>query len=749
VDALLPPALSAPLKRAYRRLRGGGAPLATPLRWTTLPDVLELGAQSVVEVEIANSGAWPDEEVEVGFEPPYGFGLECEPSGRRRVRVPRGGAARVSATVRALRADEVNLRRPWTLTCRLGVPGCAFTLEGSISVPDRTPGRILYVLTEDCETFDGGEATGDYGALRALGNANGFMDPEEYRIQMIEKPRALNRIAERHGARWTHFWTTTQLAAARWACSQSKTGAWERVVAGLEESVREGARRHEYAPHIHFDFQPDSALPPQPRLQYDEATDGLLPREYYHRAANPGHRFHGWDGARKGIAYVKEEGNLARPDTKTGSLRAAVRALARLAPGSAPALVTRTGACDFGASAEDLDVSFRALEANGLLANADAGLYEGLGAHPGGRQVYFCRRDDLEKEIADLRSAGPVQLRAPEVQLEGASLEELNTWFARRVEASRGPGVRAVVAMTHAMFMKGAGDPFRDTSGGDFEKLDRHLACVRGRHPEVAFATASEAVLEFLDYYSPTPRAVTTAPRFRSRDGRTAVYPIRLLGRGIPLSRSRPLPVTVAAPAACEVEELERLTVLENGRPIAHLAPSGTTLPRIEFAAAARDGYELEVTLSGASAAEGEERIDEPPLDLLRLPGPAPLRAAVAREGHPRPGDSWEWDLPTEPFRLLAHPVAGRADPLGRRVHPYGFYPLGAALHAALSVCPHARPAQADLRWRHPVTGQQGFRLALRVESVEDEQVVMDARFTEGAQECAQMRITLAVAQRC
>ena len=50
-----------------------------------------------------------------------------------------------------------------------------------------------------------------------LGNANGFMDPEEYRIQMIDKPRALNRIAERHGARWTHFWTTTQLAAARWA----------------------------------------------------------------------------------------------------------------------------------------------------------------------------------------------------------------------------------------------------------------------------------------------------------------------------------------------------------------------------------------------------------------------------------------------------------------------------------------------------------------------------------------------------
>ena len=203
-----------------------------------------------MEVQLANPGTWP-EDAEVAFEPPYGFGLECVTGATRRVRVPRGGTARVSATVRALRADEVNLGRPWTLTCRVSGHGHELArLEGLVAVPDRAPGRILYVLTEDCETFDGGETTGDYGALRVLGNANGFMDPEEYRVQMIEKPRALNRIAERHGARWTHFWTTTQLAAARWAATRSKTGAWDRVVAGLEESVREGARRARVrAPH--------------------------------------------------------------------------------------------------------------------------------------------------------------------------------------------------------------------------------------------------------------------------------------------------------------------------------------------------------------------------------------------------------------------------------------------------------------------------------------------------------------------
>jgi acyl-coenzyme A thioesterase PaaI-like protein len=735
--------LGAALRQVWRRLRRHG-PATAALRFTRLPSVLEIGATAGVEVEVTNAGALPA-DLEVAFEPSYGFGLECEPPAPQRVHVPSGRRARLGVVLRALRADEVNLGRPWTLSCVLGSGGRELgRVEGHVAVPDRAPARVLYVLTEDCETFDGGETTGDYGALRALGNANGFMDPEEYRVQMIDKPRALNRIAERHGARWTHFWTTTQLSAARWAASQSRTGAWDRVVSDLEESVREGARTHEYAPHIHFDFEPDSALPPQPRLQYDAATDGLLPREYYDPQRNRDHKFHGWDGARKGIAYVKEEGDFSRPDTKTGSLRAAVRTLAGLTPARGQALVTRTGACDFGAGAQDLHVSFRALEANGLLANADAGLYEHAGAHPRGRQAYFCRRDDLEREIDDLREAGPVQLRAPEVQLDGASLEDLNAWFERRLAQSRGAGVRAIVAMTHAMFMKGAPDPFRDTKGGSFETLDRHLGEVRRRHPEVAFATASEAVLEFLDYYSPAPRAVATRPRFRSQDGRTALYPIRLLGRGIPLSPSRPRQVTVAAPAACDVEELERLTVLENGRPIASAVPEGHVLPRVDFAATGRDGYELEVRLRGAQATAGEELHDEPARELLALEEPRLLRATVAREGGHTAGDHWEWELPPEPFRLLAHPLAGRAEPLGRRVHPYGFYPLGVAIHAALTVCPGARPLQADLRWLHPVTGRTAFRLAARVEAVEGTQTVIEARFGEGAVDCAQVRIMMA-----
>src|SRR5207244_4283786 len=117
----------------------------------------------------------------------------------------------------------------------------------------------------------------------------------------------------------------------------------------------------EYSPHIHFGFEPDSSLPPQPRLIYDLETDGLLPNEFYDPVANPDHQYHGWDGARKGIAYVKREGSFAEPDSKTGSFRRTMRHLSRLTFGGKVSLTTRTGACDFGRARQDVEVSTRAI----------------------------------------------------------------------------------------------------------------------------------------------------------------------------------------------------------------------------------------------------------------------------------------------------------------------------------------------------------------------------------------------------
>lgn len=760
---LLPPLLYRGLRRLYRswlwrqptpaRL----SPAPPKLRFVEAPHVLTLGTAAPFTVEVANDGTLPP-GLEASLELPFGYGLSAEWVGPR----PRpldlrpGESTRLTGRVQALRPHEVNLGRPWPLACVLKGAGREWgRIEMPVEVPDEEPGRILYVLTEDCETFDGGETTGRYGRLSVMGNANGYMDPEEYRFQMIEKPQALNRIAEAHGARFTHFWATTQLWAAEWACTQSTTGAWPEIVRQMEESVRSGSARHEYAPHIHFDFEPASRLPPQPRLCYDPGTDGLLPVDYYDPVTNPDHKYHGWDGARRGIAYVKRLGDLADTDSKAGSLRKALRHMVRLSAGRQP-LVTRTGACDFGSTAEDLATSFRALAANGLLADADAGVYD-YSPHPRGRQIYFCQRTNLEAEIERLEDASLVQLRGPGPQLDHTPLGELNAWFDRRVAESAGAGVRAIVAMTHAMFMRGEPDPFRDASGGDFDKLDRHLDHVRRAHPGVRFATASEATIEFLDYYTPLPLAVVAAPAGGPGDDRTLCYPIRILGRGIPLSPSQPLTVSVVAPLVFDTDELESLRVLERGVPVAELRPGGVALACLEFAARGREGYVLEVRTrrpwaeavaitgrAGPDSSRGDTGAGEgAALDLLHLAAPRLTHQFTAHPSPPTVGDRWDWVFPAELFRLLVGPIAGRGDPLARRLHPYGWAPLGMAIHACRQAFPGFEPRHAEVRWLRPLAAAVDFRLRLRLERVAASELTLSAELSETMLPSTQIRLTL------
>jgi hypothetical protein len=727
------------------------------LQWVEIPALIPAGEEMPFQVEISNNGTIPP-DLELCIELPFGFGLDADWSTQNRFHLAPGESACLGGLIRALRPDEVNLGKPWPLSCVLKSQGEElFRIFASVSVPDHTPAKILYVLTEDCETFDGGENTGSYGDMKVLGNYNNVMDTEEYRIQMIDKPNTLNRIAEKHGARWTHFWTATQLFAAQWAAKQSQTGAWKQLVSELKESVQQGAQRHEYAPHIHFDFEPDSALPPQPRLLFDRQTDGFLPNEYYDPIANPDHQYHGWDGARKGIAYVKEEGDLWQADSKTGSLRKSARLMMELGFRQNQVLITRTGACDFGATPEDIKISCRALVANGLLANADAGLYKHVGEHPRGRQLYFCSPTDLELEIEKLEEASMVQMRAPEVQIESTSLRELNTWFDKRLAESSGSGVRVIASMTHAMFMKGEPDPFRSLSGGDFEKLDKHLEYVKTRYPNVTFATASEAVREFLDYYSPGLRAVITKPIHQSLDGKLLIYPIHILGQRIPVSQEKPMTVSVQAPLAFDSDDVERLTVVKDGQPIASLTPSRNGLPGIEFLAQARSGYELEVRLANAwdksysfadrpdssSPVQYEEILEAEEEDIFRLEQPSLLKSMVASDKRLTLGDSWEWLFPSDLFHFLVNPLAGGKEPLARRIHPFGLLPLGAALYAAAQLFEQKRPTFADIRWLQFITGKTDFRLQCKVTLIEDSKITLESLFFESETKIAQIRVTL------
>ncbi len=571
---------------------------ASSLRIVTAPGSIALGCSAIVEVEFSNATSNPA-AVTVEGHLPFGAGLSFDSLHTCNLQVEAGASYRIGFTVRADRPHEVNLGDPWPLIISAGNE----TLALPIAVPDPNPGRTFYLLTEDCETFDGGPLTGNYAGNETLGNHNNFMDIEDYRVQMILKPNRLNQIAERHGAHWTHFYAITQRFAADWAAAQSTTGEWPRIAAEMDVSIRVGSAHHEYCPHIHFDYEPDSMLAPQPRLVYDAATDGILPNDYWDPVTNPTHRYHDWDGAARGHSYIKALGDWDSLDTKTGSLRKCVRHLARLAANRRSVVVGRTGTYDFGVAPEDQAVSTNAYKANGLPGNSD-GYFSGTPPRAGGR-MFWCSAEDRTKWIGSLREAGLVQLGIGMESAFGSS-EEMNSWFAAERESCRGPGVHATVFTCHAMFFGGEPDRFRSLDGGAFLQLDRHLAWVRANYPDVEFATAGDAVLEFLDYYSPTLEA-HTMPQLCGGDPQAGQYEfaVRLLGRGIRVDEDHPRSVRIAAPLCFSPADLAELRISQGDTVIAssRTFPAGAR-PSLTVALTSREPLLLELQLQPEAIAQ-------------------------------------------------------------------------------------------------------------------------------------------------
>ncbi len=665
------------------------------------PARMELSQIAAVLVTVANdSDATTSVVVSPGVPPAHGISIEESPASTEIELAPHSWRT-LRWKLRADRPDEVNRGEPWPVEITARGGGKTETSTLRIAVRDPRPGRTFYVLTEDCETFDGGSLTGDYGALASLGSGNNFMDPEDYRVQMIQKPDRMNQIAERHGARWTHFWCVPQRFAADWAASQSSTGEWPRIAAALDESVRRGSLRHEYAPHIHFDYEPESRHPPQPRLLYDAATDGILPNEYYDPVANPRHHYHDWDGSGRGIAYVKRLGDLADSDSKAGSLHKCLVWLARMQANRRCPIVARTGGLDFGIDAEDQLVSTAAYEANGLLANSDVRLAD---AAQRGKGAYYCDPGDRMREAESPLDGRLVEL-AIALETDFRDPDAVNRWFAAAAESAAGPGVRLITVMTHAMFMRGSPDPFRSLAGGSFAGLDRHLEWVRSQHPEVRFATASEALEEYIDYY--TPRLVArVTPVLCGGDPERGVfeYPVRLLGGEIRVDERHPAEICIQAPPLFEQSAVERLRVIAAGEILAaETGFDGLRQPAVSITLCSRPkDLRLEVVLRPASIAETAALFAESTEPRYREP-PEPARAPLFRLRAPGEGFA-----STDLLRLLMNPLAGHAEPLGRRIHPLGVFIMGAALTAALETAGEEqpwqpvsyRPAKLRLRWR-------------------------------------------------
>jgi hypothetical protein len=143
---------------------------------------------------------------------------------------------------------------------------------------------------------------------------------------------------------------------------------------------------------------------------------------------------------------------------------------------------------------------------------------------------------------------------------------------------------------------------------------------------------------------------------------------------------------------------------------------------------------------SGAAPATVMEcEADSNPLVVLRAP--RVLRRLAAREG----AASWEWLFPRDLLRLLAHPMAGGRDPLGRRHHPYGRLLEGMAIHAALAMNGGGIPREARVRLSAPMRGTEDFRLRASQHGGNEALRWSDHEIYEGERPLGRVRIAVEV----
>lgn len=516
--------------------------------------LVDWGTTVPVAVAVTNTSGRELQDVTVAFVEPPGLGLISTEAKEQLIPVLQPGqTVQLAWQIKAQRPDAVNLGQPWPL--RFTINGHNVSGLAQLAVRDTRPGKIYYVMTEDLEPIDGA------GYQQAWGNGNGWLEPRELRVQLIDKPEQLNTIAARYQAKWTHYIAWPVVKAAVWAANQSDTGNWPQTVNEIKQSVRTQADLgHEYSIHLHSDYDP---YLPGNTLSYNRSLDGIW--------AN--HLRHGW-----AHSIAREGTNFEDYTSRLGLLYDYMRILMELARESPQGqLVTsRVGSFDFGSGTADEAMSTRVYRHVGLWGSSDADGNAG-GATSGeyGKEIYFTQPDDINAPTASLTNIGLVEFRPTPRQFigyDGQSAATMNNLADQGMALFVGPrgvspGVHAIIGFTHAMFVMGDGD-WQSTQGGQFAAIDDHLRYLKNKYVDnkvLEFATASELVKAYLDYYAPEP-VIVYGQELDAGAGITE-YPLRILGQDIPIDQQHQHVVTVKYPLYLR-DTAYRISILKNGQPI-------------------------------------------------------------------------------------------------------------------------------------------------------------------------------------
>jgi hypothetical protein len=337
------------------------------------------------------------------------------------------------------------------------------------------------------------------------------------------------------------------------------------------------ATGHDLGLHLHAFYDPDS---PAFACTLDPATGALrsLPEQVW----TPVERRRFWQRA------YPEVGRFGAPHTLRGSLEVAlarVEGLGRLGDPAFRVALFRAGSYDIGDTPAAIRKSLFAVRDAGIVADSDVTkgrLYHRLSrtAH------YLCRADDPRRPAERLEDAAMLEL-APEYNAEGDFLADsgvLERYLSGRLAwlAPGGrprPGVHVITTITHTKFInfrRGLDPESLDPEHGDWPVVAAHLDAARARGIRVApIREATDALADDLLAEPILVRGAEIVGIAAGPGGTCRLrFPLRVLGRGVPLGAGFALCASVRPPAWAAEEALS-VEVWCGGRRIASRSGPG------------------------------------------------------------------------------------------------------------------------------------------------------------------------------
>jgi len=500
---------------------------------------------------------------------PFGGGLEVKP---REVALEAGREHKLIFHVKAKRADEVNLNKPWVLNIVLAAEQHWASRLIYFRVRDSAEGKIYWVLTNDHEPRP------HQAEVQADGKL--IMRPERFERDLIQKSELAIRLAEKYGIKWSHLLDAGgAVSLLQWSGSQHD--AWDQLWNKARVHYRDAfARGHDCQLHLHLSAMPESDFF---SYGYDREAEKVFFDSQRRNAVTPGARVRSW--ANLTLNYGRKRSVRSR----TGSLAHAKRKVSAVLEKDFPAyrpVVFRSGQWDMGATVAEREKSILALRENGILADSSAtegyDCYEKpfrFGAPPL-RAVYFTYRNNPERQARSLVDAGMLEV-VPITLPQGRHAMTPRDDPKAVVEAYRGfsnngrvkPGRHMIMEIEHLTTVKDTlnGESGRETNG-DWKSMERHFATVRRECPRMEGIGATEAIHAWLDYYSPelVVRLATPEIQPNTTFGASQRFPLQFLGDGILTGDERPYRLAVPLPAL-NTTGVQAVRILEGDKVVSRL----------------------------------------------------------------------------------------------------------------------------------------------------------------------------------